>query len=111
MARVAEDLRKVLTKAAELLEGNWQQDAYGVGDGPYCAVGALRIASGITYEGTQWLYRTEYRLCDQAMRVLEPLLPQEPPIEANVVRWNDMDGQTEANVVATLRKAADRTVG
>ena len=105
-----EKVAAVLERAAQLLEpDNWQQNAYGVGAGPFCAVGALRQAAGIgsceQNYGTPGFNERSGR-CDAAMRALEEQLPRQEPIAANVVRWNDQDGQTLGNVVATMRRAA-----
>lgn len=85
-------LADVLTRAADLLEEfDWQQGSDGsCAEGSMCLVGALR-ETGIG-----------------GMKMVEAVRALNLPGHAVPWQWNDMPDRTKAEVVATLRRAAER---
>ena len=105
------DTADLFDEAAKLIEpeGMWQQGAYGVGDGPFCAVGAIRRVCGV--DGVHW-DRMDSRVSDHLQNKFFTFLHDHGHLTpvgrnfANIVQWNDHHSRTQAEVVEVLREAA-----
>jgi hypothetical protein len=97
----------VLNKAADLIElRGWHQgDFYEEISGRICTAGAIRVAAGgVPYESCEQASSAEqaFANCLAAHGLAKP---GHCPIEV-IGQWNDAEGRTAAEVVATLRAAA-----
>ncbi len=76
----------------KLIESGWQQGHFGAGDGPFCAVGALRriMLPGGVYAATYGYKESPYWLLCRAIG-----LPNDMALSA----WNDTPGRTFSEVI------------
>lgn len=92
---------EVLRDAADaLVEHGWAQYAFRQPNGRMCAEGAVRfaVAGTTSHSRMSLVQRQEY---------LYSLLLFVRYLGFDVALWNDTEGQTQANVVATMRRVAD----
>ena len=82
-----------------------EQGAYGVGNGPFCAVGAIRKASVLVEPFNS--YQAEV-IGDQAVEALTNELERHGEINdhvSNLIRWNDENRRTQDEVVRAMKRA------
>ena len=97
----------VLNRAADLVElRGWHQgDFHEETSGRVCAAGAIRVAAGgVPYESCEQASSAERAFAD-CLAAHGLAKPGHCPIEV-IGQWNDAEGRTAAEVVATLRAAA-----
>lgn len=113
------DLPEIYETAALLLEGHWQQCGLGAPSKHMCAAGALLVASGTAmfhFDNVEMFSGRHYR------EVRSILLPLADEVRQGrfyagddvddaykcISSWNDLESQTEENVVRVLREVAAR---
>jgi hypothetical protein len=98
---------RVLNGAADLIElRGWHRGGFHEeSSGRVCAAGAIRVAAGgVPYESCEEASATEMAFAE-CLAAHGLARPGHCPIEV-IGQWNDAEGRTAAEVVATLRAAA-----
>lgn len=101
--------KNIITKAAELLqEKGWSQDAFARNESgdivcycdtsavSFCTIGSLRKAVYVL--GGSWFAEPYADARTEVMQEIGMTIPE----------WNDRDDQTKENVIATLKRVAER---
>lgn len=88
----------LLNAATYLRRYGWQQAAYG-GDGePACIVGAVKSTI---------IYNEQKDIVMEALQRLRIFTGHQLNYTTTIVSWNDQDGQTAENVIATMEACAN----
>ena len=96
----------VLRHAALIIEERgWHQGHYISGDGKVCALGAIVLALGGSFDATGGPKYKSFTDYAQASEMVSDYLTGGGPIYG-VADWNDRQGRTAAQVTAALRAAA-----
>ncbi len=89
------DVADVLNRAADHIEGyGWTKGTFEDGDGHVCLIGALDKATDIVHVPTWVMFEAAEALRDEIG-------------DTSLIRWNDAEERTEAEVLALLRKVAE----
>ena len=109
-------IKGVLIEAIDLLEkeGWGQSHAYNRDNGCYCPMGAINKAifgeANCSTSYSSRLFPELYSFRSEVVKRLESWILISPlqPLWRIVAIWNDDEHQTRENVIATMRRAANR---